>query len=201
MPRLRTVLPPDERRRQILAAAILVFARKGYRRSGISDVIAQAGIARGTFYLHFESKEQLFLAIVEDFHDRVAAAFDEWDQHTPGSAPVEVLAARLRHLLGFFAGSREQAQVVLREASSIDPRFEQGYAELRQSAIEAFARQANIAGPAGSSRRSEVVAHLQLGMLEEVVNAYVLKDPDADIAQLAQDLAEFAWYGLGGRPT
>ena len=59
-----TPLLPDQRRQQLLEAATWVFARKGYRRAGISDIIARAGVARGTFYLYFDSKEQVFLAIV-----------------------------------------------------------------------------------------------------------------------------------------
>jgi AcrR family transcriptional regulator len=62
--RRRTSLPPDRRRHQLLEAATWVFARKGYRRAGVSDIIARARVARGTFYLYLDSKEQVFLAIV-----------------------------------------------------------------------------------------------------------------------------------------
>ena len=66
--------PPTIRRHQFLDAATWVFARKGYRHAGISDIIARAGVARGTFYLYFDSKEQVFLAIVEEFHKNISHA-------------------------------------------------------------------------------------------------------------------------------
>ena len=73
VPRKRTVLSPDIRH-QLLDAATWVFARAGYRRAGISDIIARAGVARGTFYLLPDSKEQVFLAIVEEFHKNISHA-------------------------------------------------------------------------------------------------------------------------------
>ncbi len=62
---------PDARRRQLLTAATTVFARRGYRAAGISDIVATAGVARGTFYLYFASKAEVFLAIADDFYDRL----------------------------------------------------------------------------------------------------------------------------------
>ena len=49
-------LPKAERRQQILTVARDVFARRGYHQSTIDDIVAEAGVARGTFYLYFEDK-------------------------------------------------------------------------------------------------------------------------------------------------
>jgi AcrR family transcriptional regulator len=67
----RRTLQPDVRRRQLLTAATAVFAQRGYRAAGISDIVATAGVARGTFYLYFASKAEVFLAIADDFYDRL----------------------------------------------------------------------------------------------------------------------------------
>ncbi len=63
-----------------------MFARKGYRRAAISDIIERAGVARGTFYLYFDSKEQVFLAIVEDFHKKISSAITTTSE--PPAQPV-----------------------------------------------------------------------------------------------------------------
>src|SRR5437899_12501470 len=56
-----------QRRSTILHAARAVFARKGYSETGVDDITATAGIAKGTLYLYFASKEQLYLeALLED---------------------------------------------------------------------------------------------------------------------------------------
>jgi len=58
------------RKEEILAAALKVFAAHGYDAARIDDVARQAGIAKGTIYLHFRDKEQLFRAVVRDLVPR-----------------------------------------------------------------------------------------------------------------------------------
>jgi len=50
----------QERRAQVLRHAKRIFARKGYHRTNIADIIARARIARGTFYLYFQNKRDIF---------------------------------------------------------------------------------------------------------------------------------------------
>ena len=54
----------EERRRQILEAALRVFLDKGYHAANVSDVAAEAGVSQGTIYWYFSSKEELFNAAV-----------------------------------------------------------------------------------------------------------------------------------------
>jgi AcrR family transcriptional regulator len=67
-------LNPDARRAQILDASRQVFAERGFHRASVSDIIAAAGVARGTFYNYFESKRAVFRAVLEDVMDAVAGA-------------------------------------------------------------------------------------------------------------------------------
>ena len=197
----RKPLPPDQRRQQLLDAATWVFARKGYRRAAVSDVIARAGVARGTFYLYFDSKEQIFLAIVEDFHRRVSAALAATGEpaEPSGAGPEAFLQASFRRWLALFAANRDAAAVILREASSIDPRFEKGFTELRRAAVDFFAaryRRFQEMGLVRASIRPVLMAHLLIGMFDELLNAFVLTDPDADLDSLAAQLADFEWNGI-----
>ncbi len=54
------------RRREILAAARAVFSRHGYWRSTMEDVAAEAGLAKGTLYLYFHNKEEIYFAALEE---------------------------------------------------------------------------------------------------------------------------------------
>ena len=201
MPRSRTVLAPDARRQQLLEAATWVFARKGYRRAAISDIIARAGVARGTFYLYFTSKEQVFLAIVEDFHRKISRAITTTSESPtlPLTDPEALLRASFRRWLGFFAANRDATTVILKEASSIDPRFEKGFVALRRSAVDFFAmryRGFQELGIVRPSIRPVLMAHLLIGMFDELLNAFVLTDPEADLDALAAQLADFEWNGI-----
>lgn len=56
-----------KRRSEILQAARTVFARQGYAKTVVEDIASQAGIGKGTLYLYFPSKEQIyFAALLED---------------------------------------------------------------------------------------------------------------------------------------
>jgi AcrR family transcriptional regulator len=61
----------EERRRQILEAALKVFLEKGFHTANVSDVAAEAGVSQGTIYWYFDSKDALFqaalLSVFEEF--------------------------------------------------------------------------------------------------------------------------------------
>lgn len=201
---LRKILAPDVRRRQLLDAATAVFARKGYRQAGIADVIARAGVARGTFYLYFSGKEQIFRAIVEDFHARLKQALVAFEAAPVGPAPngQALLEAGFRGWLELFAAQRDAARVILREARAIDPRFDRGVAELRKTAVAHFAarlRTLQRAGAVSPEIDPVLVSHLQVGMFEETVNAFVIDGTRVDCAGLARQMAAFEWNGIRRR--
>src|SRR5438067_9933141 len=91
----RTVLDRETRRQQILEAAARVFARKGYRNTGVADIIEAAGVAsRGTFYLYFQSKEEIFLALVDGWFAEAARRMEESARSnwSPEEAPQRMRA-------------------------------------------------------------------------------------------------------------
>jgi AcrR family transcriptional regulator len=55
----------EARRAEIVHAAALVFAEKGVANTAVSDIVKAAGVAQGTFYLYFPSKDDVVLAVVE----------------------------------------------------------------------------------------------------------------------------------------
>src|SRR3954447_22108974 len=78
---------PENRRACILKAARCVFARQGYSKTVVDDIAGQTGIAKGTLYLYFKSKEDIFLAaLMEDARcleqltrERIQAV-DSWEE-------------------------------------------------------------------------------------------------------------------------
>jgi AcrR family transcriptional regulator len=76
----------EERRRQILNAALTVFSQKGYHATNVSDVAAQAGVSQGTIYWYFESKDELFQAAL-------LSTFMDIEEETLGSLAAYPTAA------------------------------------------------------------------------------------------------------------
>jgi AcrR family transcriptional regulator len=200
--RPRVVLAPDARRQQLITAAATVIARRGYRAAGVSDIVTAAGVARGTFYLYFESKAQIFLAIADDFYDRLELAIERGVAPSADGSGQSSLRETLYRWLEFFHQHREAAIVVLKEAPAIDVRFDRGIAELRQTVHTQFAsrfRQFQRLALVRPSLSPEIVAHLQVGMFEELVKAFVLNDDHPDIDRLADQMADFEWNGVRAR--
>lgn len=61
-------------RRRILDSAVDLFSELGYGETGLADVLARAGVSKGAFYYHFDSKEAVAVAIIEDYRRRNAEA-------------------------------------------------------------------------------------------------------------------------------
>lgn len=81
----RRRLAPEERRAQILDAAFRCFGEKGYHASRMDDLVRASGLSKGNLYLHFESKEAVFLALFDAFEAEVFAAWEEEAEHTAGA--------------------------------------------------------------------------------------------------------------------
>lgn len=76
MPEKETV-GSREKHKAILAAALTLFGHYGYRRTSIDDIAQEAGIAKGTVYLYFKSKEEIFRALSQQLLDQVLSAAGE----------------------------------------------------------------------------------------------------------------------------
>jgi AcrR family transcriptional regulator len=87
--------PPDRRAKsELLRAAESVFVEHGLTASKVEDITARAGVSKGAFYLHFESKDDCWRQIVEAFLAKLAACLDVAPAHGPGSGP-EAFAGQL----------------------------------------------------------------------------------------------------------
>jgi TetR/AcrR family fatty acid metabolism transcriptional regulator len=94
----RTVDP--QKRADILAAARTVFAEQGFVGARIADIATRAGVATGTVYLYFESKEALVAALVDDLLTRLTIELCAVLDRPTTVAPVdETIRAALRFLL------------------------------------------------------------------------------------------------------
>lgn len=95
----RTRLCQEERtqvtRRKLLDAAKRIFAHDGFEAARLEDIAARAGYTRGAFYANFESKEDIFFALFEEWVcDRIESVTIAMRKH---SDPVEKLAALRTH--------------------------------------------------------------------------------------------------------
>ncbi len=74
-PMARISKDPDERRREIINAAEKLFNEKGFENTAVSDIVKSIGVAQGTFYYYFKSKDDVFCTIAEEFLDTFMESF------------------------------------------------------------------------------------------------------------------------------
>lgn len=198
--RKRAILEPAARRAQIVSAAVWAFARKGYRTASIDDIISKAGIARGTFYLYFQGKEEVFRACVQRFQCQVAQALaGQFPLVDIGTDARARLVTETTEWLSLFAAERDLSRIVLKEAGAIDARFEEAFSEMRRSTVQLLADRTRHLQDLGLVRASiapETVAHLRLGMLDEALHAFVLADEHADVHEVATAIVDLLWRGI-----
>jgi AcrR family transcriptional regulator len=91
----KQIHPGDEdsaKRRQIIAGAHAVFLAQGFDAASMNDIARAAGVSKGTLYVYFDNKEQLFEAIVEEECDAQAEGIFDLD---PDDHDVEAVLKRL----------------------------------------------------------------------------------------------------------
>ncbi len=104
------------RREQILDAATEVFAQRGFRTAGIQQVAEAAGIAKGTVYNYFDSKDDLLLALLDrlnESEDRPA----QFEKLVHGD-PRQMMAALMLHRFEFLSEQKELFRALLPELLS-----------------------------------------------------------------------------------
>ena len=84
-------LSKEERRLQLIEAALKAFSRKGYHGTQVSDICAEAKVARGTFYLHFESKRALFDQLLQEIFRRVREVIRPINKQDISKIPGDIL--------------------------------------------------------------------------------------------------------------
>ncbi len=104
--------------RKLLDAAAKEFGEKGFHDASISGITRRAGTALGSFYTYFDSKDEIFRALVKDMSGQVAAHAGE--AVTPDLAPFEVERAALHAFLEFARDNKEIYRII-DEAEFVDP--------------------------------------------------------------------------------
>lgn len=120
-----TFVDKFERRQQILSHARDVFARRGYHAAKIDDIVAAAGVARGTFYLYFEDKRGIFEEIVDKTFARLGAAVLRVDTDHPSRTVADQIEENIRNIVHALLEDPATTKILLSDAVGLDPGFDQ----------------------------------------------------------------------------
>lgn len=126
--RRRAVSNEDKSRRRddIMAAAKKVFVRRGFHAATIADIAKEAGLAYGSIYWYFDSKDDLFQALItaEELALRAHVGVALADRGTQFDYAEAAFRATLRATFEFFEADKATAKLLFRDAYAMDSRFD-----------------------------------------------------------------------------
>ena len=188
----------EDKRRQLLDAAVRVFARKGFHASRVGDIAEEAGVAHGLLYHYFKSKDQVLEAV---FHEN-------WSVLLARIASVEETeepaADQLRHIativLRTWLHLPDVVRVVIREFGR-SPELEERLGELTQpiNAIQRVIERGIERGEFRSDIDPRFAAAVVYGSIDELLTAWVLgrlPAEEEDVAAAERTLLEVSLLGL-----
>ncbi|HEY0391987.1 MAG TPA: TetR/AcrR family transcriptional regulator [Solirubrobacterales bacterium] len=124
--------PPIDKRRQILDAAIRVFARQGFHSTRVSDIADEAGVAYGLVYHYFKSKDEVLNELFSERWSLLLSAIEESDQS--GISPRAKLEAVAGFIVDSYRHDPELMKVIIVEVTRAANSFGRTHlAEIRRA--------------------------------------------------------------------
>jgi TetR/AcrR family fatty acid metabolism transcriptional regulator len=159
----------EETRRKILASASQVFAAKGFHSAVVDDIVKASGTSKGAVYFYFESKEQIFLSLVEDY----AVTLAQNIQLAVGRARglVAQVEAAIATFVRSFQAQRDLAKIVLVDWPSVGAEVQGKRIALKAMLVEVLRGYLDRAVEDGkiSPQDTETAAYVWIGAISEVV--------------------------------
>ncbi|MCL2724029.1 MAG: TetR/AcrR family transcriptional regulator [Polyangiaceae bacterium] len=185
-----------DKRDRILQAAVRVFAKNGFHATRVSDVARAAGVADGTIYLYFRSKEDVLVSLFEDRVEKLLASMKGEKLQT---AP-ERLHAVIDMQLGLLAEEREMAEiitVILRQSTQMLKELAAPKFNAYLDAIAHIISDGQASGDFRNDVSPHIAARVIFGALDGVTLTWALgRAEQGALARAATQLADVLLRGL-----
>lgn len=160
-------------RGRILDAALNIFSNKGYHATKLDEIVESARTSKGAIYLYFPNKEQLFLALVDQFADLLERRVNEAIEHE--SSGIDRVRAALIAVVETFGKYRLPAKILLVQAVGLGSIFEKKrrettdrFAGLIKTHLDESIRMKHIA-----QIDTDVVSHAWMGAIYNLMIQWV----------------------------
>lgn len=192
------------RREQILASAKKVFADKGFHATTIGDIAKDAGLAYGSVYWYFDSKDELFQALIaaeeQSLRVQVASALDAVTTHADAEAPFRIA---VQATFEFFEANKATVKLLFRDANLLNDQFEQqlgGLYERYIDEVEVFVAVGQKRGQLVAAP-PRMVAYTLAALVGQLAYRRLLTDDGMTAAEVADFVVSLALDGLRPRTS
>ena len=187
-----------ERRQQILTHARDVFAKRGYYAAKIDDIVAAAGIARGTFYLYFEDKRAIFEEIVDRVFARLGMTILRVDPNDAGRSVAEQIHENIRRIVSMLLEDRATTKIMLSDAVGIDAAFDRKLLSFYDEVATLLETSLKDGQRLGVVEEGDVklYAYLTVGAMKELLYQVVMREWDYPEARIVDEIFVFLRRGF-----
>lgn len=187
-----------DRREALLRSATKLFSSKGYHLTSVQEISAAAGVATGTFYLYFPSKDAVFHAMIQKLYEQVVESVLE-ARAGCADEPVAKLMHSLEAALKVFASEPELARVILLQAGGARPSFTEELSAIHRTLSILIESDLEEGIELGHIPPQHVVvsARAFVGAAYELVMGWLLDGIPSDLEAAFPDLSLFVLRGIG----
>jgi AcrR family transcriptional regulator len=197
--------PPADRRRQILEAAIRVFARQGFHSCRVSDIADEAGVAYGLVYHYFSSKDEVLNELFTERWSLLLAAIEEVDRQTlPAREKLDRVAG---FIIDSYRHDPELMKVIIVEVTRAANSFGRTHLPEIRRAYESIAKIVADAQAEGAFRADIdpwFAAMWFYGAIEQLLSAWVfdlIPGGDGNFDRAREMVVETICGGLAAKPS
>jgi AcrR family transcriptional regulator len=186
----------------LIASAIRMFHKNGFQMTRVSDIVADAGVAQGTFYNYFKSKEEIFKEICYDFIDKLQKKFIERTEHMfDGDTADEVIGnvhRVVRDLTRIYEDNLNVAELLFREGIGNGGIFKEIYEDMFSLFLELIEEQLEKANFRGLIKFEDarIGSVFLFGLFERSLLYFMLIQKNTDMEKLQQIMVDFVLKGL-----
>ena len=176
-------------RERLIAGIAEAIAEHGYAGTTIAHITRSAAVSRRTFYEHFESKDECFVAaydaVMGDLRERVSAAFDEQDDWP------QAIKAGIAAMLEFLAANPNLARLCMVEALVAGPAVVERYDAAIKSFVPYFQKGREGRPPEVLARLSATTEEALVGGMVSLISRRIIAGKAEQLEELLPDLVEF----------
>ncbi|MDP3276286.1 MAG: TetR/AcrR family transcriptional regulator [Deltaproteobacteria bacterium] len=191
----RPVIDKAERRGDLLRAASTVFTTRGYHDAKVEDIAAQAGVAKGTFYLYFKDKRSVFVELVDSLFERISKAILRVDvaQDVP-----EQVKHNVRAIVAALLDEPETTQLLLSHAAGLDSEFHESLRAFDSGVRSLLTESLKDGQQAGivAAGNPALYAVFAIGALKEVLVTSAASQQSVDREGIVRALYSFLEQGF-----
>ncbi|MCP4710058.1 MAG: TetR/AcrR family transcriptional regulator [Planctomycetes bacterium] len=185
-----------KRREQILSVASDIFSERGYNNTDIQSITETMGIAKGTLYLYFRSKKELFLAVVDRSMKRLAHRIDMAVRSASGSQ--DKIKAIVIGYFTFFNEDQALAEILVQQGGEFKLHAEQSYYRMMSDNLERLEAilEDGIAEGIFRSMDMQQTADILAYLLSGTLYTFILGGKQIHAATMMEGITDFLFHGI-----